>query len=158
VPTISGFGRLRTVARAEAEQLVGRVLAAVDVATVVHCCASAVPSALIRSVGADAVSLDVARLDGSGLDELAGAVDAGLDVWAGVIPATAPEQRLTDTDVADRVARLWRRLDQDPAAMARRTVITPVCGLAGADVAWARPAYTLARAAARAFADVAGRD
>ncbi len=156
VPTISGFGRLRTVDRAEAEQVLGRVLNAVGAPTVVHCCASNAPAALFRSAGADAVSLDVGRLGGPELDELAGAVDSGLDVFAGVIPAAAPDQRITDTELADRVVRLWRRLDQDPAAMAGRTVITPVCGLAGADAAWARSAYTLARTAARTFADVVG--
>lgn len=156
IPTISGFGRLRAVDIAEAESLLGVVLSAAGEAPVVHCCAADVPSSLLRRAGAVAVSLDVGRLDDAALQDLAAAVDAGLAVWPGVVPVTTPAVLATDTALAERVVKLWRRLDQDPSKMAERTVITPACGLAGADVAWARRAMTLARTTAHAFAEMSG--
>ncbi|SDU81226.1 methionine synthase [Jiangella alkaliphila] len=158
IPTVSGFGRLRAVDTPEASALVGAVVSAVgDVPVVVHCCAPAVPVDVVRSAGAVGVSLDVALLTSSKeLDALATAVDAGLAVWPGVVPSLRPSTPPADRELAQRIVGLWRRLDQDPAAMAARTVVTPSCGLAGADPAWARRAYTLARTTARAFAELAG--
>jgi hypothetical protein len=103
------------------------------------------------------VSLDVGLLDGPVLDDLAASADVGLALWPGIVPALAPSgPPSSDRDLAERIERLWRRLDQDPAGTAAGTVVTPTCGLAGADVAWARRAYELARATARAFADIVG--
>lgn len=155
IPTISGYGRLRSVSESEAETLLGLIVTAVDVPVVVHCCAARVPSSLIHNAGASAVSLDVGVVGAEALDELAQAVDAGLAVWPGVVPSVRPSTTPTDTDLAERVQKLWRRLDHNPAAMVERTVITPTCGLAGADVPWARDAYRLVRSTARAFADQA---
>lgn len=157
IPMASGFGRLRAVDVAEASALVGAVVSRVDGPVVVHCCAPSVPVDVVRSAGAVAVSLDVSLLAGAPaaeLDALAAAVDAGLAVWPGVVPSLRPSTPPSDRELAQRVVGLWRRLDQDPAAMAARTVVTPSCGLAGADPAWARRAYTLARTTARAFAEL----
>jgi hypothetical protein len=60
--------------------------------------------------------------------------------------------------LVDRLQRLFRRLDQDPARLAPHSVITPACGLAGADAGWARAAYSLAVQTARSFADAVGAD
>lgn len=156
IPTSSGFGRLRTVDAAEAESLLAATLAAAGEWPILHCCAANVPVALARRAGARAVSLDVALLDGKALDDLAEVVDAGLSLWPGVVPSLPPATTPSDSDLAERIQRLWRRLDQDPASRATDTVVTPTCGLAGADVAWARQAYTLARGTAKAFADSVG--
>lgn len=156
VPTISGFGRLRSVHADEAEALLSTVLDAAGASPVVHCCAAGVPASLLRRAGAAAVSLDIDRLDDDAARDLAAAVDAGLALWPGVVPATTPAGPVTDRAVAERVTRLWRRLDQDPAVMTERTVITPACGLARADVGWARSAMTLTRNAAHVFAEMAG--
>lgn len=160
IPTVSGFGTLRAVHVPEASALVESVVSAVpEVPVVVHCCAPLPPASVevVRSAGAVAVSLDVALLSAAPaaqLDALAAAVDAGLAIWPGVVPSLPPSTPPSDRELAQRVVGLWRRLDQDPAAMAARTVITPSCGLAGADPAWARRAYTLARTTARAFAEL----
>ncbi|PZF79454.1 methionine synthase [Jiangella anatolica] len=155
IPTVSGFGRLRAVDPSEASTLLSTVVDAVpDVPVVVHCCAPSVPVSVLRSAGAVAVSLDVSLLEQADLDGLAEAVDAGLALWPGVVPSLRPSTPPSDRELAQRIVGLWRRLDQDPAAMAARTVVTPSCGLAGADPAWARRAYTLARTTARAFAEL----
>lgn len=156
IPTVSGFGRVRALDVAEASGLLGTVVAAAGagVPVVVHCCAPVVPVGVIASAGAVAVSLDVSLLDSSVLSELAEAVDAGLALWPGVVPSLRPSTPPSDRELAQRIVGLWRRLDQNPAAMAARTVVTPSCGLAGADPDWARRAYTLARTTGRAFAEL----
>jgi hypothetical protein len=133
--------------------LLGAALAAAGDCPVLHCCAPAVPFTLAHRAGAAAVSCDVNVLDERALDELAAAVDSGLSMWPGVVPALAPDRPLSDRDLADRVRRLFRRLDQDPLDLAPGTVVTPTCGLAGADAAWARTGYGLAVRTAKALAD-----
>lgn len=154
IPTISGFGRLRSVTEPEAESLLAGVMAAAGVPVVVHCCAPDVPVLALQRAGAVAVAVDPARLDETVFGDLAQAVDAGLALWPGVIPSIRPETSPADRELAQRVVGLWRRLDQDPAAMVARTVVTPSCGLGGADPQWARDAYRLARSTGRAFVDM----
>jgi methionine synthase II (cobalamin-independent) len=158
VPTESGFGRLGAVPPAEAESLLGEVLAAAGEWPVVHCCASAPPVGLVQRAGAAALSCDVGVLGEASLDELAAAVDDGLALWPGIVPAVASDPRPSDRDLVDRLQRLFGRLDQEPARVIRSTVVTPVCGLAGADESWARAAYALAVRTGRALADALGAD
>ena len=102
------------------------------------------------------MSLDVGLLTGNVLDELAEAMDDGLAVWPGIVPSRRPDGVPSDRDLVERLERLFTRLDADPARSAGGTVVTPVCGLAGADVGWAREAYRLARGVAREFAEHVG--
>ena len=156
IPTSSGFGRHRAVDAAEGEQLLAEVVRAAGEWAVVHCCAPAVPVRLVQRAGAQAVSLDVGLLTGEVLDELAEAVDDGLAVWPGIVPARRPHGVPSDTELVERLERLFSRLDVDPARVAAGTVVTPACGLAGADVGWARDAYRLVRDVAREFAEHVG--
>jgi methionine synthase II (cobalamin-independent) len=155
IPTISGYGRLRSVAESEAESLLSAVISRVECPVVVHCCAANPPFQVIQRAGAAAVSIDVNVLDGSALDQLRVAVDAGLAAWPGVVPSIEPPHQPSDAELADRVRLFWRRLDQNPKDMAERTVITPTCGLAGASRDWTSRANRLARSTARAFAEIA---
>ena len=160
LPTASGLGRLPAVDPVEARGLLAEVLAVArgaEATPVVHCCADRVPVDLVRGAGAAAVSLDLRRFSSSDPDGLAAAVDAGLGLWAGVVPAL-PEpdpSGLGHAELGERVLALWRRLDQAVEAAPGRVVVTPACGLAGASPEWARRAYTLARGAARVVADTA---
>ncbi|HEX2362872.1 MAG TPA: methionine synthase [Jiangellaceae bacterium] len=158
VPTISGFGRLGAVPIAEAESSLATVLTAAGEWPVVHCCAAAPPFELVRGAGASALSFDVGVLDEAGFDELAVAVDAGLALWPAVVPALEPPVPPSDSELTDRLRRLFGRLDQDLAQTAASTVVTPACGLAGADERWARAAYALSVRTGRAFADAVGAD
>ncbi|MET0523029.1 MAG: methionine synthase [Jiangellaceae bacterium] len=156
VPTSSGFGRVGAVSTAEVESALAAVISAAGHWPVVHCCAAKPPIALAHRAGAVAVSCDVATLDDTTVDELAAAVDTGLCVWPGVVPVIAPAVPPSDRDLADLLQRLFSRLDQDPANLAPGVVVTPACGLAGADEGWARVAYALAIRTGRAFADAVG--
>jgi hypothetical protein len=156
IPTSSGFGRLRAVDSSEAEQLLGEVIGAAGEWAVVHSCAPDVPVLLVQRSGARAVALDVGLLAGSVLDELSEAMDGGLALWPGIVPSGRPDGPVSDRDLVQRLDRLFARLSADPVKAAPGTVVTPACGLARADVGWAREAYRAARDVARAFAEHVG--
>lgn len=156
VPTASGLGRHRSVQEAEAEELLTTVLESAGPFPVVHCCAADPPAALLRRAGAEVLSVDIGVLGDAAIDELREAVDGGLALWPGVVPAREPDPVPADGDLARRLQRFYDRLDADPAEMLPGTVVTPACGLAGASVPWARSAYKLARDTSAAFAELVG--
>jgi hypothetical protein len=87
LPTASGFGRIRAIdPTVAAEGLRDVVAAAGDRHTVVHCCASDVPLALLRNTGVKAVSLDTGLLSPHGWESVAATVESGVELWAGVVP------------------------------------------------------------------------
>ncbi len=148
VPTASGFGRHRTVAPNEATEALGWVLSAAVSAgarPVVHCCAAEVPVALVAQSGATALLVDASLLGAATHDDLAVAVDGGLDVWPGVVPTTETGEGTSAEQLAGAVHRLWSALGHDPDELLDRTVVTPACGLAGVSPRWARTALRLAR-------------
>jgi methionine synthase II (cobalamin-independent) len=155
VPTASGFGMLRAVEESVAATALAGVVAAADAPVVVHCCASDVPYDVIRRAGAVAASLDLSLVDlrsAVSLDALGSALDAGLALWAGVVPGT--DAVLSDAaGTVSAVRTLWRRLGFDPARLAEHVVVTPSCGLAGASPAYARAALARCREAARTLVE-----
>ena len=166
VPTASRLNRLPVPEASGAEVGLGAVINAAQAFTVVHCCALSVPFGIIRGAGADGVGCDLAALEQAAEDGLAEAVEAGLGIVAGVIPATgtttAPEP-----PAADRAARMitarWRRMGwpvarnggdgpggvAGTAGVAAQVVLAPACGMAGATPGYARAAMARCREAAR---------
>ncbi len=154
LPTASGFGRLRAV---DEPVLVGGLTTVLDaaraagaVATVVHCCADAPPVPLLVRAGADALSLDVARLGRQGWEDVAVAVEAGAGLWAGVVPTSG--QLPSVGGAVDAVWTRWRALGLDVARLAQ-VVLTPACGLAGGTPAQARARLARAAQSASALAE-----
>jgi methionine synthase II (cobalamin-independent) len=137
---------------AEAAGSIDAVLSAVAVAgttTVVHCCAGDLPLDVLAETSAQAVSFDVALLGSAAYDDAAAWVDAGRQLWLGIVPSSEPAARLTDAEVTRTVLRAWSRLGYTDVDTFPAAVVTPTCGLAGASHAWARQALELcARAAA----------
>jgi hypothetical protein len=153
LPTASGFGRLAAI---EEPVVVDTLVALVDavrnagaVATVVHCCADAPPVDVLARTGADALSLDVARLGRVGWESLAAVVEGGTALWAGVIPTSGALPSASAG--ADGVWEPWRRLGLDAGLLAP-VVLTPACGLSGTTVPDARARLTRAKDAADALA------
>lgn len=153
VPTASGFGRHRTVHPPEASEALAWVLAAVRDAggePWVHSCAPDAPLALARGAGAVGLVVDLSLVGADGHDALGEALEAGETVVLGVVPTLPPS---TPPSAKALVAQVMRWLDLvglDPAAARERLVVSPSCGLAGADAAWARQAVELTKATARA--------
>ncbi|WP_148574595.1 methionine synthase [Nocardioides caldifontis] len=153
VPTASGFGRHRSVDAQGAAPALEAVLGAVREAgadPLVHCCAPDVPFDLLEKVGAPGVGVDLGLLDASGHDGVAAALEAGRRVWLGVVPTTTPASTPPAGAVVGQVERFLELVGLEPTA---ELVLTPACGLAGADAAWARRALELCRTAA---ADLTG--
>ncbi|NUU23149.1 MAG: methionine synthase, partial [Streptomycetaceae bacterium] len=159
VPTASGFGKLRAVDKAVVREALRTVIDAAEVPAAVHSCAPGVPVGLLREAGARAVSLDFALLRDRDEEAIGEAVEAGTGFLFGVVPSLPPP--LPSNRVANRattrgntgagarplsdpagtvggVKALWRRLGFRPEQLAEAVVVTPTCGLAGADPAWVR--------------------
>jgi hypothetical protein len=170
VPTASGLNRLPAPEAASLETGLGTIISAAATFTVVHCCAMSVPFGIIRKAGADGAGCDLSKLGRAAEDALAEAVEAGLGILAGVVPATGQEaagdfssaQRAgagrppSARQAAERVTGLWRRMGwpagrggAGPGGVAAQVVLTPACGMAGASPGYARDAMTCCREAAR---------
>ncbi|MFC0005753.1 methionine synthase [Micromonospora siamensis] len=149
VPTESGLGTYRPVEAEVVRALVGSVITAAGVPTVVHCCAPDVPLELLRSAGAVGVALDLGLV--RDLDPLGEALDAGLGLFAGAVPTLTPlpGRPPTSAEVADRVRRVWDRLGFPRRRLPEQVVVTPACGLAGVTPAYARAALAACRDAGR---------
>jgi hypothetical protein len=156
VPTASGFHRHRTVDAAAAATALGWVLAAVASAgaeAVVHCCAPDAPLDLLAGLedapgSAPGISLDLDQLATTQHDAVAQALEAGRRVLLGVVPSIQPVGTAATPSagsVAERVSRLLDRLGLEPTP---DLVLTPSCGMAGADPAWPGTALALCRTAA----------
>lgn len=129
--TSSGFGHLRAVDPEQARQILAALvaeLAGAGLATIVHCCADDAPVELLWQAGVAGLSVDVGRLGPRGWEAVAVAVEAGAQLWAGVVPAAGgamPPDRIVAP-----VLDAWRRLGLEPHLLAG-VVVTPTCGLAG---------------------------
>ncbi len=150
VPTASGFHRHRSVDAPGASPALEWVFAAVTgsgATPVAHCCAAEAPVGLLTGAGAVGVSVDLDALAPAAYDDLAGLLETGGPVHLGVVPTSAPASPLSDRSVTERVLRFLDMLGLDPQG-ASSLVVTPACGLAGADPSWARQALALCRTVA----------
>lgn len=156
LPTVSGFGKLAAVETVVVEAALTRVvdrLRAADVAIVaVHCCAPDVPIALLRAAGTDAVAVDTSLLGPRGWESVAVAVEAGTEMWVGVVPSTGDLP--TTAALVERLRTPWRRVGLGDDLLAGVTV-TASCGLAGSTPDTARAVTARTVELARALDEVA---
>ncbi len=146
IPTSSGFGRHRVVHPPEASAALAGVVGAIRDAGAepwVHACAPATPLDLLRGTGAGGLAVDLDQVDAPGHDQLAEALEAGETVVLGVVPSTTAAE---EKPVVERVERWLDMLGLQPTP---GLVISPACGLAGADPSWARQALVVSRRVAQ---------
>jgi hypothetical protein len=175
ITTPSGYGTLRRPEEVTVEATLIELVEKLGVPVVFHCCAPDVPWGLFRRAGAVAVSADLTllgpidRWTAKTIDTIGEELDAGLALFAGVVPAVAPalvakatsraEVRARRQELSDPAASvtpvrtLWQRLGLDPGRLADQVVATPTCGLAGADEPRARAVLAQVRAAGRSLAN-----
>ena len=149
IRSTSGARRFAPVPAQDAQSVLRSVVTAVDVPVVVHCCAARPPVGLLHRAGAAGLSLDLTQVSQETDEELGTALEDGVALFAGVVPAV-PSQGDGLSAAAGTVGpvrRLWHRLGL-PAEGLRRVVVTPTCGMAGADPEHVRSALRLAREAA----------
>ncbi|KAA1418668.1 methionine synthase [Nocardioides humilatus] len=154
IPTASGFGRHRVVHPPEASDALAWVLGAVRDAGAepwVHCCAPDAPFGLLRGAGAVGLAVDLSMIDAAGHEGLAETLEAGETVALGVVPTLAPASPPTEKQLIERVLRWLDLIGLDPEQYAGRLVISPACGLAGADARWTRTAVELSASIARSL-------
>jgi hypothetical protein len=165
IPTASGYSTLPAVDRVVVEERLRGVFSAIEAGEgvpLVHCCAPSVPVDLLCRSGARALSLDLTLLGRDHDEPLGAAVEGGMGLLLGVVPALDPPvvnsaqatrakaPAMSDpAAIVDPVRRLWHRIGLPPDTATRAVVVTPRCGLAGASPGHARPALESCRAAAR---------
>lgn len=147
IPTASGWATHRRVDPPEADVLlrhVVEVIAAAGAVPVLHSCGPDVPVDLLRGLGFAAISFDLSltRPD----DVWAEALDSGVALWPGVIPAA--DGPLDRDAILGRVEEFFNRLGFDGEATTELLVVTPTCGLAGASPRHAQAALATSQSVA----------
>lgn len=159
VPSASGYRTHPAVDRAVVEGALRDVVEAVGAPAVAHSCAPAVPFALLRRAGMDAVSFDAGLLTERQWNAVGEAVEAGTVLFAGVLPGTDDQVTAGRRPLSDPagsvggVRSMWRGLGLSPGSMAESVVVTPSCGLADASPGYARAALAHCVKAARTLVD-----
>lgn len=156
VRTPSGFSVLPAVEEGPVETGLSTVLdAATEIPAVagagVHCCARDVPITLLRRAGARFIGLDATLLTRDQDEPLGEAVEAGIGLLLGLVPAaggSASEIRSDPRRIVAPAVALWGRLGFRPERLGEVVGVTPACGLAGMTDAEARATVRLCRQAA----------
>jgi hypothetical protein len=152
LPTASGYGTVRSVSSEVVTQTLRAVLEIAPAGhRVVHCCAADAPIALLDSVGADAIALDLTVLGHAHNDQLGEAVDAGTSLWLGVLPSV--DSDITLDTAREPILRLWNELGFPLDMLAGAVVPTPACGLAGASPPYVRRVLSVLRDAGHDLLD-----
>ena len=153
VPTASGFGTVSAVDPARALEVLARLVAAApDAPWVAHCCDPDAPLAMFGAAGFTGLSFDVTRLGtrAARLDPVGEAMEADAVLLAGLVYVVPDERPLRA--IAAPLLDIWNRLGLPRAALAR-VLVTPTCGLAGADPDWATRAMARCTELGRALLD-----
>jgi hypothetical protein len=156
VPSTVGRG---SVAALEEHVVVEGLTAVVDESAragalvLAHCCARAVPIDMFRRSGIRGLVVDAALLTEAQDDEIGTAVEAGLALVLGLLPALGPGAPPPVREVVAPARALWQRLGFPPDDLASVVAVAPACGLAHASEGWVRTALRLSRQAAHVLAD-----
>ena len=152
IPTASGYGTVRSVEPNRARQALHDVLSAsAEGGRVVHCCAGEVPIELLRTAGADALSIDATLLAVEQYDVLGEAIDSGMSLWLGTLPTDGTDITLDTARVPIR--KLWTDLGFAPKQLASTVVPTPACGLAAASPDYVRRVFAVLRDVGQSLLD-----
>ncbi|BAX98620.1 putative methionine synthase, vitamin-B12 independent [Mycobacteroides stephanolepidis] len=142
----SMFSPVHPVDASTATALLDQCAAAVGGELVVHCCAADPPWELLRGADIRGIAVDAAYLaDAQALDGLASVLDTGKVAVLGVIPSLSPAVPISSDVLATTTAALADKLGFGRAVLRDRIGISAGCGLAGADLPWARKATELTR-------------
>ena len=139
VPTPSGYGTARAIERRGGAPG-PRAGARGDPRGRAGSCTAAradIPIELLREAGANAISFDAAAVGTRQDDALGTAVEAGVSLWAGVVPSSRQRRSRCARPAARSTS--WPAISASPAErLAAAVVPTPTCGLAVATPAYAR--------------------
>jgi methionine synthase II (cobalamin-independent) len=108
-----------------------------------------VPWNLLARTRFAGVSVDLAQIRTADLDGIGQLLDEGRDVIIGAVPGTAPEPSPAAEQIAASCAELTDRIGLSRKVLAEHVLISPACGLAGADEKWAKTSLALCSTAAQ---------
>ena len=135
IPTASGYGRLRSVDAQTTVQglqlVIEQVRAAGAAGTVIHCCDRAAPIPVLRQAGAQALSLDLTGASAARWESVAATLEAGTQVYAGLISTDAGTAEPPVAAIAREVLDQADRVGIEPRHVTD-LVVAPTCGLAAA--------------------------
>lgn len=152
IASASGLSRYRAVELPVVTETLAQVIGALDelICVGVHSCASSPRIDVMHKAGAEFVSIDLRSVEAACDAELGEVLESGVRLFAGTVPSL--RARVSDADAGRPIAALGDRLGL--AELVRRTVVvTPTCGLAGADPGWPVTAYRVCKQAARGLVD-----
>ncbi len=149
---VTALNPVHPVDEAVAIGLLDECVANAGAEVLLHSCADVSWNVLQRSM-IHAVSMDVGTLGDADFDGLGEFLDSGRAVVFGLVPTSVPAARPSAEEVAAAAVGITDRIGFSRSAIRDRVGISPACGLAGADVAWARAAIGLCQRAAAAVAD-----
>lgn len=116
---------------------------------IMHNCSPDVPWNLVARTKFAGVSVDLAQIRTSDLDGIGQLLDEGRDVILGAVPGTDPVTVPAAEQIASSCAELTDRIGLSRKVLAEQVLISPACGLAGADEKWAKTALALCSTAAQ---------
>jgi Cobalamin-independent synthase, Catalytic domain len=131
LPTASGWGTVRSVAAADAQDVLRELTGGLPAPVVVHCCAADAPVRLLAAAGVAGIGIDATLPAVSGatavpaaLDALGEVWDAGIPLLLGLVPALPPQRPADGADAAPPAHRDDEQAaDADaPASPALRTL------------------------------------
>lgn len=135
IPTSSGYRTLRAVPGSEVTESWRIVIDALRAAGAAEIVVSVpeveAPFDRILAAGADGIAVPLRALTSRQWEQLAGAVESGKRLWAGVLPVEDPAAALPRVPQAvETLWRPWRQLGL-PASALGPVRVTPAGGLAG---------------------------
>jgi methionine synthase II (cobalamin-independent) len=121
--------------------------------TIVHSCGTDMPWDLLRRSQAFGVSFDMSLIGSRDLDGIGQLFDAGKELALGLVPSVEPEKPVTWKECAMPAVTLVDRLGFSRELLQTQVAVTPRCGLAGANLDWARAALRLCTDVGKALVD-----
>ncbi|WP_067692498.1 methionine synthase [Nocardia jejuensis] len=150
---VSVMNTVRAMPEPEALHIVDSVIERQAGPVLVHTCADSPALDFLRRSAAAAVGFDMSTIRTADLDRIGELMDDGKYVALGLVPTSPPDKPVTWHDLAESGVRLMDRLGLRRRLLAEQVLVSPVCGLAGAPLSWAREALTLAAGIAHAYSD-----
>ncbi|WP_287016733.1 vitamin-B12 independent methionine synthase [Gordonia sp. (in: high G+C Gram-positive bacteria)] len=139
VVPLTRFDTIPAVPVVEVVDALRGLIDAVDCPAIVHSCAAPRWDLITRMPGVG-WSLDVTSVTSDDLDGLGMLLDRGDVLVAGVVPGTGGDRRVRAETVATRLATLVDRIGLPRKVLSDSVVVSPTCGLAGAEPGWAKAA------------------
>lgn len=140
---VTALNPVHPVDEAVAIGLLDECVAGAGADVLLHSCAAGLPWNVVQRSAINAVSVDASTLGDADFDGLGEFLDSGRAVLFGLVPTSTPAARPSAEEIAAAAVAITDRIGFSRNAVRDRLGISPVCGLAGADAAWARVAIGL---------------